>query len=387
MFLANEVLTAIWDARHLDGRDLSATEKLVLVRIADYTLRSSGVAWIAVTRLAADCCLSKTGLLGVLARLLLRRVCPRHDVGGRDDEDECRICHAALETRGCLEVTEAATGTRARRYRLRLDRLSGQAALPLASGPSGQAACPQDDPLAVNELDHSAVNPLDHKGKSASGQVGEASGQPGDASGQAGEPSGQAACPDPESRKYRSGVQIRKDQDLPALSRRAVHTQKTIDDGEAPGEDRPADAADEGDRMATALHDRAGRDRSGADDRRRGMEGADQGSNRSARIREPAEHGANPSGDERRRGGVGTDQGTTPDRRRNAAAAVAVLDPEPADADEGGSSGLRPGGTTARLDLEAVKERIRKLPPLTRRPDTTPRHRRRAVGPRREQNE
>ena len=131
-----------------DAREQLADVVLDL-RIADYTHRKTGVAWISVSQLAADCSLTKPGVIGILRRLILHRACSVHGACASAVDALCPVCRTPLEQQGCLEVVKAQTGTRARRYRLVVNRLRGKGGLPLSLSAADSVGV-NDVPLEVN---------------------------------------------------------------------------------------------------------------------------------------------------------------------------------------------------------------------------------------------
>jgi hypothetical protein len=109
----------VWRAR----TGLRASEKLVLLRIADRVNRQNGVAWPSVQSLAHDCGLSKTGTLQILNRLIAG---------------------------GYVDVVREHVGRRPRTYRVNLDRLAcGQPGSPRDSHACGQPGSPLDTPTTA----------------------------------------------------------------------------------------------------------------------------------------------------------------------------------------------------------------------------------------------
>ena len=76
--------------------EFTRSQKFVLTRIADVTDGATGIGWIPLRLLAVNCRLTKTGASTVTQRLV---------------------------ELGALDVVDKATGTRARRYRVAVERL------------------------------------------------------------------------------------------------------------------------------------------------------------------------------------------------------------------------------------------------------------------------
>ncbi len=94
--MSTDLTEQVWRERG----DLSSTEKIVLLRIADRINRQNGVAWPSVRSLAGHCGLSKTATLDILGRLIEKQY---------------------------VKVAKPHSGNRPRTYGLNLDRLCGQA--------------------------------------------------------------------------------------------------------------------------------------------------------------------------------------------------------------------------------------------------------------------